>query len=203
MPAPRPHPPLNPASVCRGVLRSAVIAMTARTGRSFIFSQMTNREMKMADTTINLGQSEPRAHGPLSRLWSRELNHYPDTGPRVLYLAIVVVATVIVYYENYIAGAVSPTIIAHYGMSFHYFVNISVVAAIFGAFASLIAGLADRWGRANLVAWGLGITGVLTLFGIPNAPNKLTYLVLFSITCLLYTSPSPRDRQKSRMPSSA
>ena len=28
---------------------------------------------------------------------------------------------------------------------------------------------------------------------IPNTPN----------TCLLYTSPSPRDRQKSRMPSSA
>ena len=25
----------------------------------------------------------------------------------------------------------------------------------------------------------------------------------FSFTCLLYTSPSPRDRQKSRMPSSA
>ena len=25
----------------------------------------------------------------------------------------------------------------------------------------------------------------------------------FSHTCLLYTSPSPRDRQKSRMPSSA
>ena len=24
-----------------------------------------------------------------------------------------------------------------------------------------------------------------------------------SVTCLLYTSPSPRDRQKSRMPSSA
>ena len=28
---------------------------------------------------------------------------------------------------------------------------------------------------------------------VPNTPN----------TCLLYTSPSPRDRQKSRMPSSA
>ena len=27
--------------------------------------------------------------------------------------------------------------------------------------------------------------------------------MLSSITCLLYTSPSPRDRQKSRMPSSA
>jgi 4-hydroxy-L-threonine phosphate dehydrogenase PdxA len=27
--------------------------------------------------------------------------------------------------------------------------------------------------------------------------------MLEGITCLLYTSPSPRDRQKSRMPSSA
>ena len=27
--------------------------------------------------------------------------------------------------------------------------------------------------------------------------------VLQAVTCLLYTSPSPRDRQKSRMPSSA
>ena len=28
-------------------------------------------------------------------------------------------------------------------------------------------------------------------------------LVMLFTTCLLYTSPSPRDRQKSRMPSSA
>ena len=33
--------------------------------------------------------------------------------------------------------------------------------------------------------------------------NILTELKLDSATCLLYTSPSPRDRQKSRMPSSA
>ena len=32
----------------------------------------------------------------------------------------------------------------------------------------------------------------------PNIPNTIHYT-----TCLLYTSPSPRDRQKSRMPSSA
>ena len=31
-------------------------------------------------------------------------------------------------------------------------------------------------------------------FGLPEVINEL---------CLLYTSPSPRDRQKSRMPSSA
>ena len=32
----------------------------------------------------------------------------------------------------------------------------------------------------------------------PEAPQ-----VCHSVLCLLYTSPSPRDRQKSRMPSSA
>ena len=33
-------------------------------------------------------------------------------------------------------------------------------------------------------------------------PGELPCAVAFTI-CLLYTSPSPRDRQKSRMPSSA
>ena len=34
-------------------------------------------------------------------------------------------------------------------------------------------------------------------------PALLAELVDQGILCLLYTSPSPRDRQKSRMPSSA
>ena len=33
--------------------------------------------------------------------------------------------------------------------------------------------------------------------------KKKKLLTIVSIFCLLYTSPSPRDRQKSRMPSSA
>ena len=43
-----------------------------------------------------------------------------------------------------------------------------------------------------------------TLFGIlgPNGAGKSTLIKILA-TCLLYTSPSPRDRQKSRMPSSA
>ena len=36
----------------------------------------------------------------------------------------------------------------------------------------------------------------------PGTPNAQELAILL-ITCLLYTSPSPRDRQKSRMPSSA
>ena len=39
---------------------------------------------------------------------------------------------------------------------------------------------------------------------LKHSPSQTTrHLMLIGDTCLLYTSPSPRDRQKSRMPSSA
>ncbi len=101
------------------------------------------------------------------------------------YLAIVVAVTIILYYQFYIAGAVSPTIIADYGMTFPFYVYITVVANAVGAFGSLGAGLADRWGRANLVAYGLLIVGLLVLFGIPNASGKWTYAVLFAVIGLV------------------
>jgi MFS family permease len=129
-------------------------------------------------------KSQP-AGGALGGLWQRQLDHYPETRPRFLYLGIVVLATVILYYEFYIAGAVSPSIIAGYGMTFPFYVYITVVANAVGAFGSLAAGLADRWGRANLVAYGLLVTGALTLFGIPNASGKWTYAVLFAVMGLV------------------
>jgi MFS family permease len=95
------------------------------------------------------------------------------------YLAIVVAATIVLYYELYIAGAVSPSIIADTGMTFPFYVYISVVGNAVGAFGSLAAGLTDRWGRANLVAYGLVITGLLVLIGIPNVSGKWGFAVLF------------------------
>jgi len=117
----------------------------------------------------------------MSVLWQRRLDHYPDTRRRFWYLGIVVAATVVLYYELYVPGAVATEIIAHYHMTFPYYVYISVVGNAIGAFSSLLAGLADRWGRANLVAYGLGVTGLLTLFGLPNAPDQLTFGVLFAL----------------------
>ena len=48
----------------------------------------------------------------------------------------------------------------------------------------------------------------LELFSLIEHDNRKSILLNFSdveflSSCLLYTSPSPRDRQKSRMPSSA
>jgi MFS family permease len=94
------------------------------------------------------------------------------------YLGIVVLATIVLYYELYVGGSVSPKIIVGYGMTFPFYVYISVVGNAIGAFSSLLAGLGDRWGRANMVAWGLMITGLLALVGIPNAHDKWTFSIL-------------------------
>ncbi len=118
---------------------------------------------------------------PVRRLWDRQLDHYPDTGPRYFYLGIVVLASIVLYYEFYVQAAVTPSIIAHYNMTWPFFVNIVVVGNLVGAFASLVAGLADRWGRANLVVYGLLVTGLIILVGMPNAPTMWVYAVLYAV----------------------
>lgn len=115
------------------------------------------------------------------RLWRRELDHYPDTAHRYFYLGITVLAAIVLYYEFYVQASVSLQILAHYNMTFPFFVYAIVVGNLVGAFASLLAGLADRWGRANLVAYGLLVTGAITLFGMPHAPNMWVYAVLYSV----------------------
>ena len=52
----------------------------------------------------------------------------------------------------------------------------------------------------------LGVTGSGKTFTMANVIAKVqkpTLVVVHNKTCLLYTSPSPRDRTRSRMPSSA
>jgi MFS family permease len=109
------------------------------------------------------------------------LDRYPATGPRALYLFIVVLATITLYYELYVQGSVATALAANLHMTLVYLIAISIVGNGVGAFASVVAGLADRWGRANLVVYGLAATGVLVLFGLANATDKWVYLVLFAV----------------------
>ncbi|HEY2793392.1 MAG TPA: MFS transporter [Micromonosporaceae bacterium] len=115
----------------------------------------------------------------------RQLDRYPATAPRALYLGIVVVATIVLYYELYVQGSVATQISADLHMSLAYLITVSIVGNAVGALASIAAGLADRWGRANLVVYGLALTGALVLFGLANATTKLTYLILFAFVSLV------------------
>jgi MFS family permease len=123
--------------------------------------------------------------GAIGRLWHRELDHYPNTGPRYWYLGIVVITTVVLYYELYIGGAVATQILAGYHMSFLYYVTILVIGNAIGAFASLATGLADRVGRANLVVYGSIITALLALIAVPNVDTKLSYGIVFGFTSIV------------------
>ncbi len=124
-----------------------------------------------------------RRRDAASRRW-RTLNYYPDTPLRMWYLAVAVTATIVLYYELYVTGGVAPLILAHYRMSFIYYVDTLVIANLVGAFGSLLAGLGDRWGRANIVVYGLGATGLLSLV-TPLAPDKQTFTVLLVLVSLV------------------
>lgn len=142
---------------------------------------MTTQNVRGDTAATRTPDAPGSGRGRPGGILNRQLAHYPANGPRSLYLAITVLATVILYYELYIQGAVATRIIADLDMTFTYFVIVSVVGNAIGAFASLLAGLADRWGRANLVVGGLLITGLLIGFGLPAADSKTTYLVLFAL----------------------
>ena len=64
-----------------------------------------------------------------------------------------------------------------------------------------------RWQRIAAAAEDLGFAGLYRSDHYTNAtpPDKESLELWVSLTwlCLLYTSPSPRDRTRSRMPSSA
>jgi MFS family permease len=121
------------------------------------------------------------AAAPRRSFWDRTLDHYPSTAARYWYLAIVVLAAIVLYYEFYVQAAVTPSIIAHFHMTWPFFVYLVVAGNAVGAFASLLAGLSDRWGRANLVTYGLLVTALVVLFGMPNAPNMWMYAILYAL----------------------
>ena len=74
----------------------------------------------------------------------------------------------------------------------------NLVTALSGTLIGTVVGLLPGLGPINGVALLIPIAFAL---GLP--PESALILLAAVYLCLLYTSPSPRDRQKSRMPSSA
>jgi MFS family permease len=115
--------------------------------------------------------------GLFSSLIHRQLDSYPETGTRVFYLALTVLATITLYYELYVGGSVSTLILANLHMSFTFFVLTLAFGNLIGAFGSLFAGLTDRYGRANLVVFGLFFTAIFVAFILPAATNKWVFTI--------------------------
>ncbi len=150
----------------------------------------------MADVAAPPAPSRP---GGLSWIWNRQLNTYPDTAPRLVYLAITVLATVTLYYELYVAGSVATLLLTNLHMSFTFYLVALAFGNLIGAFGSVFAGLTDRFGRARLVVFGLLFTGVFVAFILPAATNKWAFTIegfvvgLVEGVCLVATPALIRD----------
>ena len=120
-------------------------------------------------------------HGALYRfLLVHEVDQYPTTGKRSGYLALAVVATVVLYYTYYTQTGVTPNILRSFHMSFGFYVGIVIVSNLIGAFASLPASKTDRLGRSNVVIYGLLIVGLLVAVGVPNVSSEWGFAVVIS-----------------------
>ena len=111
---------------------------------------------------------------------TRQLDHYPSGVERTFCLGLVVASTVVLYWQQYVPSAVSPSILAHFQISFRYSLTVTVISSAVGAVASLLAGVADRVGRANLVIAGLLVAGLITGFATPAAPAPWVYALCVS-----------------------
>jgi MFS family permease len=111
----------------------------------------------------------------------RQLHHYPDTLPRIGYLAIVVLTTIMLYYLYYVEGAVTPKMLPYYHMSFQFFLYLLVVSNAIGAFSAFIGGLSDKIGRANLTIYGTLVVALIQLFAIPHITDKWWFAASYCV----------------------
>src|SRR6516165_3471543 len=123
-----------------------------------------------------------RRHGRLANAFGRrQLHHYPDTLPRLGYLSIVVLTTIMLYYLYYVEGAVTPLMLPYYHMSFQFFLYLLVVSNAIGAFSAFLGGLSDKIGRANLTIYGTLVVAIIQLFAIPNITDKWWFAASYCV----------------------
>src|ERR1700753_2309185 len=123
-----------------------------------------------------VGEPAAHAHGPAYRfLLGHQIEKYPSSGRRTGYLAVAVLATIVLYYTYYTQTGVTPNILRSYHMSFGFYVGVVIISNLLGAFASLPASKTDKLGRANVIIFGLLLVGLLVTFGVPNAGSEWTF----------------------------
>ena len=118
-------------------------------------------------------------------LWNRQIHHYPQRGMRFALLLLVVAITVSLYYQLYVGGGVATLMLTELRLPFGIFVIILAVGQLLGAFGSLLAGLADRFGRANLVVYGLLLVALMTLFVVPSVTTPLQFALASSVVAFI------------------
>lgn len=131
-------------------------------------------------TTPSPADRRPQ-RSPLFRFFFvHEIDEYPEGVRRGGYLALAVLATIVLYYTYFTQTGVTPQILQYFHMSFAFYVAIVVVSNLLGAFASLPASKTDQLGRSNVVIYGLLIVGLLVAVGVPACTTEVEFFIVIS-----------------------
>jgi MFS family permease len=137
----------------------------------------------MSETST--GSAIEAGRGPknpvLRFFFHHEIGEYPTGTKRMAYLAIAVLATITLYYTYYTQTGVTPQILAGLHMSFRYYVGIVVISNALGAFASLPASKTDKFGRSNVVIYGLLLIGAIIAFWVPHTHSAFSFGAAISV----------------------
>ena len=118
------------------------------------------------------------ARGFGSWIANRELPHYPKPAARYFYLAVVVVASIVLWYQYFVPPSIGQILIVKFHMSFRFFILTIIVGNAAGAVAAVVGQITDRIGRCWVVIIGLGVVALLQLFVWPNVDSKLTLTIV-------------------------
>jgi MFS family permease len=112
---------------------------------------------------------------------------------------MVILASIVLWYQYYVPTSVATLLLPYYHLSFHFYVNVIVLSNLAGMVAALVGGITDRIGRSNVVIFGLLIVGLIQFVAIPNTSSKgflvaeLVAIGLFEGIILVATPALVRD----------
>ena len=178
VPPAQPSGPPNAAIVPPVALRSNMQAERAAAEATGGVGMAT--DAPVLGTPSANGSARPAHNGLFRFLFVHEIDDYPSSGKRTGYLALAVLATIVLYYTYYTQTGVTPNILRTYHMSFSFYVWIVIVSNLIGAFASLPASKTDKLGRANVIIYGLLIVGLLVAVGVPLVTGEWGFAIVIS-----------------------
>lgn len=128
---------------------------------------------------LPMSDSESSANAKFSpgKKFTRQLEQYPIGSKRWFLLFVVIVSSIVLWYQYYVPTSVATVVLAHFHMTFRYYVYTIVIANVAGVVAALLGGLADKFGRSNIVIFGLLVVGLLQWFYIPNVTSQFEFAV--------------------------
>jgi MFS family permease len=116
----------------------------------------------------------------ITHIFQRDLEYYPGNLGRIWYLTLIVAATIVLYCEGTITSTVLPLVLHAFHLSLVGYSIFAVIAILLSAPVALLGSLSDRFGRANIIIFGLFVCSIIML-SIALTTILSVYLALLGI----------------------